>query len=251
MVRGGAITLFLVIPLFNCYATEQILRNISERMKPPAGVLKARLFHEKRDTPSGVSYKLTVTREKDKINTLIESFSRGRIMRVLSLKSGGLVYAYRFQGKILENYTNSEQSIRIAGTNFSLFDFTWQPLDARFLAEHAKAEKWNGQLFQRLYLYPIKKESPLKIMLWYKEEENPVPSRLQFYVNGVLTNELEVKCGSIPQRIDSGNTTQLAACNSYKMTNLSNGSYSIFEWLSHDKRKIVDTRYFELENIQE
>lgn len=251
MVRCGAITLFLVIPLFNSYATEQILRNISERIKPPAGVLKARLFHEKRDTPTGVTYKVTVTREKDKINTLIESFSRGRIMRVLSLKRGNLVYAYRFQGKVLEDYTESQQSLKIAGTNFSLFDFTWQPLDARFVAEHAKVEKWNGQSFKRLYLYPIEKESPLKIMLWYKEEEKPVAFRLQFYVNGVLTNELEVKCGSIPQRLDSGDTTQLAACNSYKMTNLSNGSYSIFEWLSHDKRKIVDTRYFELENIQE
>lgn len=251
MVHGGVITLFVVFPLINVFATEQILKEISEKIKPPPGVLKARLFHEQRDTPTGISYKLTVTRDKNKINTLIESFSRGRIMRVLSLNRGNSIYAYRFQGKTLEDYSNSKQSLKIAGTNFSLSDFTWQSLDARFLAEHAKVKEWNGEKFKRLYLYPVQKGSSSKIMLWYKDEGELVPSRFQFYVNGILTNELEIKCGSIPQRIGPGETTKLVTCYYYKMTNLNNGSYSTLEWLSHDKRKIVDPRYFELENIQE
>ena len=82
---------------------------------------------------------------------------RGRIIRVLSLKRGNLIYAYRFQDKVLEDYTNTEHSIKIAGTNFSLFDFTGSRW-THALSRACKSGKMERSTFQRLYLYPIKKD---------------------------------------------------------------------------------------------
>ena len=251
MSRSGIIAFWLIFPSCCIQANEELLRALSNKISPPSGIVKARLFHETRDAYTGTSFKVTITRDDASINTLIESFTRGRIIRILSLKQGSIVHAYRFQSKVLEDYSNGERIQKITGSNFSLSHFVWKPLDAKFKAVSAAPRQWKNENYKRLFLYPINESTKIKMILWYSDLIDPVPARIQYYINGILSKELEIKCGLIPERTEKGSNETINVCYQYKLVDLDLGSYSTLEWLSYDKRKIVDSRYFNIENIQE
>lgn len=227
-----------------------VLQELSERMQPPPGIVKFRLSHEPKNFNS-TTLKGSISRQESDINILFESFTRGRVARILSLESGDEVYLFRYGANKLEDFSSDPGLSKIAGTNFMVQDLSGAPLSHTFYAESAPPDIWNGETLQRLYLTPIRKGSPVRLLLWYRALGELEPVKVDYYQSGVLTRQLEVTCGTIPKRTENGDSETTKACYRYRLVHLASSSYSVMEWLIHDVRQVLDPRYFELKNIRE
>ena len=198
------------------------------------------------------SYKVSLFQKEDKSLFLLDSISRGRLLKILYNDSGQNIYVYDVERKILYHKRAQDRFDSILNSGFYFIDLNNSDFLDNYTPKFAGMEtRENSENLLRIENIPLDPGAYGKLNVLVSEKNNYALKRIDYFDRaGVLIKSMELTENDFPVITSDEKKTVRKYLIKWQMMDMSKGTISVLEFLVNDQKVKLDNSLFEKQNIE-